>query len=72
MELHFYNFTKLFLKDITTDIINWDSANWESQTFCIDAQFYIFFCTHVPTASFYILCKCLVALVEYEDAAFAS
>ena len=55
MEWHFYNFAKLFLKDVTTGIVYWDSTNWESQTFCIDAQLYIFFCPHIPTASFYIL-----------------
>ena len=27
----------------------------ESQTFCTDAQFYIFVCPHVPAAIFYIL-----------------
>ena len=27
VEWHFYNFTKLFLKDITKDIIYWDSNN---------------------------------------------
>ena len=55
MEWHFYNFKKLFLKDMTKDIIYWDSTNWESRTLCIDAQFYIFFHPRVPTASFYIL-----------------
>ena len=27
VEWHFYNFTKLFLKDINKDIIYWDSNN---------------------------------------------
>ena len=31
---------KLFLKDIKTDIIYWDSTTRESRIFCIDAQFY--------------------------------
>ena len=32
VEWHFYNFTKLFLKDINKDIIYCD--NWERRTFC--------------------------------------
>ena len=55
MEWYFYNFTNLFLKGITTDIIYWDSTNWENRAFCIDTQFYIYFHPHVSTASFYIL-----------------
>ena len=50
MEWHFYNFAKLFPKDINTDIIYWDSTNWESQTFCIDVQFY--FGVSLPTCSY--------------------
>ena len=34
VEWHFYNFTKLFLKDINKDIIYCDSNNWERRTFC--------------------------------------
>ena len=37
--MNFYNFTKLFLKDIKKDIIYCDSNNSESQNFCNDGQF---------------------------------
>ena len=33
VEWYFYNFTKLFLKDINKNIYC-DSSNWEWQTFC--------------------------------------
>ena len=72
MEWHFYNFTKLFLKDITTDIIYWESTNWESQIFCIDAQFYIFSAHVFLLQAFTFYCKCLAVLPEYEEVAFAS
>ena len=34
VEWYFYNFTKLFLKNINKNIIYCDSNNWEWQTFC--------------------------------------
>ena len=33
IEWYFYNFTKLFLKDINKNIIYCDSNNWEWRTF---------------------------------------
>ena len=40
LELYFYNCTKLVLKDIDKDFIYCNSNNWNSWTFCNDAQFY--------------------------------
>ena len=34
VECHFYNFTKLFLKDVNKDIIYCNKNNWERRTFC--------------------------------------
>ena len=31
VEWHFYNFTKLFLKDNNKDIIHYNSNNWERE-----------------------------------------
>ena len=42
----------------------------ESQTFCTDAQFYIFFCPHVPAASFYILMWMSGSIIEAGKGSF--
>ena len=39
IEWHFYNFTKLFLKDINKVTIYFNSNNWGSRFFCNDIQF---------------------------------
>ena len=46
VEWYFYNFTKLFLKNINKNIIYCDSNNWEWQTFC-NLYFFRSFSSHM-------------------------